>query len=273
MRVKDHDESVPKPMVHIGYRPLLWHLMRYYAHHGHKDFVLCLGHRADAIKRYFLSYDECLSNDFVLSQGGRELRLFSSDIQDWRITFADTGVDTSIGQRLKAVESYLDGEEAFLANYADGLSDLPLDRQIEHFRAQDKVASFACVAPNLSYHLVNTGPDGLVTEIRDMSRSAVRINGGFFVFKRDIFRYLGAGEDLVEEPFRRLVAERQLVAYPYDGFWVSMDTFKDKQRLDEIYARGTAPWEAWKHAATQPRPTTTPPRSGDPPEKIDWVEA
>ena len=147
MRIRDA-ENLPKPMQLIGLRPLLWHVMKYYAHYGHKDFILCLGHRADAIKNYFLTYNECLSNDFILSAGGKNLELMSSDIEDWRITFAYTGINSNIGQRLKAVEKYLEGETEFLANYSDGLTDLPLPEQLEHFRQQGKVASFLCVRPN-----------------------------------------------------------------------------------------------------------------------------
>src|SRR6204780_4848586 len=157
LRIRDH-EDIPKPMVQIGYRPVLWHVMKYYAHFGHKDFILCLGYRADAIKKYFLDYNECASNDFVLSAGGRKVELFNSDIHDWRITFADTGVNTNIGQRLKAVEKYLEGEDAFLANYSDGLTDLTLPDQSENFQKSDKIASFLCVLPNLSYHVVSTDP-------------------------------------------------------------------------------------------------------------------
>ena len=159
MRLRDYSETIPKPMVNIGDRPILWHVMKYYAHYGHKDFILCLGHRADAVKNYFLNYNECASNDFVLSAGGKNLELLNSDIQDWRITFTDTGINSNIGQRLKAVEKYLDGEDEFLANYSDGLTDLPLTQQLEHFHQQDKIASFLCVRPNLSYHLVSLQQD------------------------------------------------------------------------------------------------------------------
>src|SRR5215210_4763777 len=126
LRLRDYSDSIPKPMVNIGYRPILWHVMKYYAHFGHKDFILCLGYKADAIKNYFLTYDECISNNFVLSNGGKNLRLLHSDIQDWNITFVDTGLTANIGQRLKAVEPYLEQETMFLANYSDGLTDLPL---------------------------------------------------------------------------------------------------------------------------------------------------
>ena len=206
MRIRDA-EDLPKPMVHIGYRPILWHVMKYYAHFGHKDFILCLGHRADAIKNYFLNYNECASNDFILSGGGKNLELLNSDIHDWRITFADTGINSNIGQRLKAVEKYLEGEKEFLANYSDGLTDLPLPQQLEHFHQQGKVASFVCVRPNLSYHLVSLQEGtSLVADIHAIDNGDVRINGGYFIFKKEIFNYMRDKEELVKEPFHRLLA-------------------------------------------------------------------
>jgi glucose-1-phosphate cytidylyltransferase len=247
LRIRD-SEDIPKPMVQIGYRPVLWHVMKYYAHFGHKDFILCLGYRADAIKKYFLDYNECASNDFVLSGGGRKVELLNSDIDDWRITFADTGINSNIGQRLKAVEKHLEGEEEFLANYSDGLTDLPLPQQLEHFHEQGKIASFLCVRPNLSYHMVSleAGNGSLVSGIHAISNGSVRINGGYFIFKKQIFDYIGQKEELVSEPFHRLVEEKQLIGYPYDGFWAGMDTFKDKQQLESLWGGGTAPWEVWK---------------------------
>jgi glucose-1-phosphate cytidylyltransferase len=252
LRIRDA-EDVPKPMVHIGYRPILWHVMKYYAHFGHKDFILCLGHRAEAVKNYFLNYNECASNDFVLSAGGKKLDLLNSDIQDWRITFADTGISSNIGQRLKAVEKYLEGEEEFLANYSDGLTDMSLPVQLDHFREQGKIASFLCVRPNLSYHLVSLqqGNGSLVSEIHAIDNGSVRINGGFFIFKKKIFEYIREKEELVIEPFHRLVEEKQLIGYPYDGFWASMDTFKDKQQLESLCVGGAAPWEVWKTKINQ----------------------
>jgi len=245
LRLRDYAENIPKPMATIGYRPILWHVMKYYAHYGHKEFILCLGHRADTIKNYFVNYDEYVSNDFVLSAGGKNIDLINRDIHDWRITFADTGITSNVGQRLKAVEKYLEGEEVFLANYSDGLTDLPLPQQLEHFRQRDKTASFLCVRPNLSFHLVSLNGADLVSDIRDMNKSDIRINGGFFIFKSSIFKYLQEGEELVHEPFRRLIAEEQLAAYRYDGFWASMDTFKDKQHLDDLFAKGNPPWQVW----------------------------
>jgi glucose-1-phosphate cytidylyltransferase len=246
MRIREGNENTPKPMVHVGNRPILWHVMKYYAHFGHKDFILCLGYRADVIKNYFLSYNECLSNDFVLSKGGKAVQVLHSDMDDWTITFADTGATSNVGQRLKAVEKYLEGEEVFLANYTDNLTDFHLPRLLDHFYEQNKTAAFLCVRPPLSCHYVSLNGGGLIEEIRTMNQSGILINGGYFVFKRAIFDYLQQGEELVQEPFHRLIEERQLLGYPYDGFWKSMDTFKEKQELEELYSKGIAPWELWK---------------------------
>jgi glucose-1-phosphate cytidylyltransferase len=226
--------------------------MKYYAHHGHKDFVLCLGYRGDVIKNYFLNYSECISNDFVLSEGGRKLELVTSDIQDWTIAFVETGSGANIGQRLLAVEPHVRNEPEFLANYSDGLTDLSLPLHIDHFRQQDAIASFVSVKPNLSYHLVSAAQGGRVTEIKEMRSSPIRINGGFFVFRPEIFDHIGRGEDLVCEPFQRLVRAGRLSAYEHDGFWMSMDTFKDRQQLEDIYARGAAPWELWNRKPEGP---------------------
>ncbi len=246
MRLREYSEEVPKPMVPIGYRPVLWHVMKYYAHFGYRDFILCLGYRGDIIKQYFLHYDECVSNDFSLSEGGKSLRLFNSDIHDWNITFADTGIQSNIGQRLKAVEKYLQGEEMFLANYADGLVDLPLPQLVGFARSHGKIATFVSAKPNLSYHVVSADRDGSVGAVTPIREVDLRINSGYFVFRRDIFRYIRNGEELVLEPFRRLIQEKQLMSYRHDGFFGCMDTFKDKQELDGMYARGEAPWEVWK---------------------------
>jgi glucose-1-phosphate cytidylyltransferase len=175
----------------------------------------------------------------------------ASDIHDWKITFVETGLQSNIGQRLKAVEHIVGGDQEFLANYSDGLSNLALPEQLEHFRRHDAVASFASVKPNLSYHLVSAEPDGLVTAIQEIQKTPVRINGGFFVFRQDIFKYLREGEELVCEPFQRLLGFGGLRAYHYDGFWMSMDTFKDRQQLEEINVRGNAPWQVWNGPATK----------------------
>lgn len=244
-RLGELTEDVPKPLVKIGYRPILWHVMKYYAHFGHKDFILCLGYRADKIKDYFINYKEYLSNDFTMSNGGKDLHLQNSDISDWNITFVDTGLRANIGQRLKAVEKYLAGEEVFLANYSDGLTNLRLPNLIDFFKKSGGLGCFLCVKPPHSFHVVTLEEDKLINSIQYVRDTDILINGGFFVFRREIFDYMRPGEELVVEPFKRLIQERQLIGYKYNQFWC-MDTFKEHQELTDMYNLGNAPWEVWK---------------------------
>jgi glucose-1-phosphate cytidylyltransferase len=233
-------------MVEIGYRPILWHLMKYYAHFGHKEFILCLGYRGDYIKQYFLNYDECLSNNFVLSNGGKDIRLYDSDIADWKIAFIDTGLHANIGQRLRAVERYLEGEEVFFANYADGLTDMSLADQLAHFYQHGKIASLLCVKPPQTFDVLALGPDSHVVDLEPVSKADLWINGGFFIFRKEIFSHLQEGEELVREPFQRLIARNELLGYRHRGFWACMDTVKDKLMFDTLYNHGTMPWAVWE---------------------------
>jgi glucose-1-phosphate cytidylyltransferase len=257
-RLREHSETIPKPLVNIGDRPILWHLMRYYAHYGHKDFVLALGYRGDLIREYFLSYNEAMTNDFTLTIGAggeREIRMHSRDMDGWNITFVNTGLHSNIGQRLMRVRQYVEKEQIFLANYADGLSDLPLDDLIADFRSRDATASFAAVRSSQSFHAVHAAQDGLVTRLGAMPDQDLWINGGFFVLRPDIFSHMLEGEELVEQPFARLIAAQRLAAFRWSGFWQCMDTFKDKITFDRMEARGQCPWMVWGDhpAATQKR--------------------
>jgi glucose-1-phosphate cytidylyltransferase len=245
-RLREHSDTIPKPLVNIGVRPILWHLMRYYAHYGHKDFILALGYRGDLIREYFLNYNECLSNDFVLSEGGRRAEPVTSDIADWRITFVDTGLHANIGQRLLRVRRYLDGEEEFMANYADGLSDLPLDQHVAEFRRHRAIASFMASPSPLSFHGVHGDEDGVVTSFGRITDSGFWINAGFFCLRKEIFDHIEEGDELVEQPFQRLIAQRRLSVYRYQGFWQSMDTFKDKITFDRMEGRADCPWMVWR---------------------------
>jgi glucose-1-phosphate cytidylyltransferase len=236
-------------MVEIGSRPILWHLMKYYAHFGHKDFILCLGYKGNCIKDYFLNYDESVSNDFVWSQAGRNIQFLNRDLDDWTITFVETGANATIGERLKAVEPHLEGEEVFLANYGDGLSDLPLPSMLETFERSNAVASLLLVQPTASFDIVNVSQQGTITGICPLIGSDIWINGGFFALRREIFDYIHPGEELVREPFQRLIEKQALLAYKYTGFWQCMDTFKEKQRLEELN-QSTAPWKVWRRPST-----------------------
>jgi glucose-1-phosphate cytidylyltransferase len=244
VRMGEETRRIPKPMIEIGGKPILWHIMRYYAMWGHSEFILCLGYKGEVIKNYFLSYNGALLNDFVLdrSPNGTKLELLSRELDEWRITFVDTGINSTIGERLKAVEPYIGDDETFLATYGDGLTDAPLPSLIETFRESRKTAMFLSVRPPFNVHVVSADEDGNVLAVVDMSRSHLRINGGFFVLKREIMDLIEPGDELVEETFARLIADGDLVAYPYEGFFGAMDTMKDRQRLETMHESGQAPW-------------------------------
>jgi glucose-1-phosphate cytidylyltransferase len=251
VRMGEETRRIPKPMISVGGRPILWHIMKYYAAWGHTDFVLCLGYKAESIKEYFLTYNEALSNDFVLSNGGRDVQLLGSDISDWKITFVDTGTQSTIAERLLAVTPHLGRDEYFLATYGDGLTDAPLDEMIDRLQASGRTALFLSARPVFNAHVVNVTQDGVVSSIEDMQEAEVWINGGFFVFRRDVLDYINPGEELVVEPFQRLIEKGELIAYRYEGFWEPMDTIKDKQRLDALAESGRAPWrQVGREAAT-----------------------
>ena len=269
LRLRDYGENVPKPMVPIGYRPVLWHVMRWYAEHGHTEFILCLGHGADVIKNYFLNYDETVTNDFVLrpspraaegrrsgdAGGGgaaRDVELVTDDTSNWSITFADTGRLANIGERLAAVRPYLGEDEFFLANYADGVSDAPLPQMIDDLQRRHArngtAATFLKVRPSQSFHCVDSAPDGAVRGLHDVTGCDIWINGGYFVLHKSVFQYMRKGEELVGPTFERLIAAGRLASWRHEGFFAAMDTFKEQRQLSLLHERDEAPWEIWTRA-------------------------
>jgi glucose-1-phosphate cytidylyltransferase len=263
LRMREGAASAPKPMSMIGDRPLLWHVMRYYAHFGHTDFILCLGYGAAAVKDYFLRYDETLSNDFSLARGGRDITLFSADITDWNITFIDTGLRATIGERLLHVRKHVEDEPMFLANYADTLTDAPLPELVEQFRNSDAAVSMLAVPPVSTHHILDITDDGQVTRVRETHELMQWENGGFFVMRPEIFDALREGEDMVPHAFSRLIRQRKLLAQRYHGFWRAADTFKDRAELEEMYYKAECPWMLWdpQRGGTSPLVVPAQPRS------------
>jgi len=241
-RIRDYGDNIPKPMIPIGDKPILWHLMNFYSDYGHKDFVLCLGYKANTIKEFFLQDRPQLYSDCVITPGGAEVQLLDRPHRDWRIAMIDTGVWRNIGERLWAVREQVQGEEMFMANYSDGLAAVNLDEMIETFKQSGKVACFLTVRPSFSLHLVDMTPDGQVRRIKSSQDADLWINGGFFIFRREIFDYMREGEELIEAPFRRLIEADQLFAVRHEGFWRPMDTLKDRQVLEELVEKGMTPW-------------------------------
>jgi glucose-1-phosphate cytidylyltransferase len=262
LRMRSSDDSAPKPMMPIGHRPVLWHVMRYYAHFGHREFILCLGYGGKTVKEYFLDYREAESNDFVLSEAGRKIELLGSDIGDWRITFIDTGLETAIGERLRRVRQYLGDDEIFLANYGDVLTDAPMDSIVEQLAASDAAGSILAVKPQDSFHVLDIDSASRITNFTPAADMSMRINGGYFVFRQDIFDYLKEGEDLVMDACVRAAKDGRMLAIPYDGFWAPMDTLKERSALERRYYTGDSPWMVWNgtrtHDDNAPIPTMVP---------------
>ncbi len=251
MRMRADNQSLPKPMMPIGSRPVLWHVMRYYAHFGHTEFILCLGYGAQAVKDYFLDYRETTSNDFVLVKGGEDVRMLGTDISEWTITFVDTGMDTAIGERLRRVRPHLEDDEVFLANYGDVLTDAPLNDLVSDFMATDAVGQMLAVKPQDSFHVVDIADGTRVTGLTAVADMAMCINGGYFVLRQGIFDYLGEGEDLVMDACVRAARDGRMRAVPYDGFWAPMDTLKERTALEEQHRLGTSPWAVWRERGVE----------------------
>ncbi len=248
-RIREYSESIPKPMIPVGHQPIMWHIMQYYSQYGHRDFVLCLGYKANIIKDFFLNYRPQSFADCVVSQHGEKVEFLSALPEDWRVSLIDTGIWRNIGERLWAVRDHVKGEEMFLANYSDGLSDVNLNEVIDKFKRSGKIACFLAIRPPLTYHLVDMEDDGRVREFRASDRSDIWINGGYFILRPQIFDYMRPGEELVLEPFKRLIADNQLMAFKHEGFWRSMDTLRDRQLLEDLVEKGNMPWVVQPEAA------------------------
>src|SRR5215208_504701 len=243
-RIREYSENIPKPMIPVGSQPILWHIMQYYSQYGHRDFVLCLGYKANVIKDFFLNYRASTETDCVVSEFGSKIEILGERPPDWRVTLVDTGVWRNIGERLFAVRQFVRDEEIFLANYSDGLTDLQLPDMIEFFKNSGKIGCFIAVRPPFNFHLAEFDENGVVRRFRSNKESEVWINGGYFIFRNEIFDYIRDGEELVLEPFNRLIEARQLVAFKYEGFWRAMDTLRDRQVLEEMADQGKTPWRS-----------------------------
>ncbi|VVB99709.1 Bifunctional protein GlmU [uncultured archaeon] len=247
-RLREETEYKPKPMVSVGGMPILWHIMKAYAHYGFKDFVLCLGYKGDAIKQFFLS-QELMGNDITISMNDRTRDVIHKkrEGEDWNITFAETGLKSNTGARIARIEKYIEGEE-FLATYGDGLTDSNIASEIEFHRKSGATATLTGVHPYSKFGLVQARADGLVEKFVEKPQLYDYVNGGYYVFGRGIFDYLEKDESCVLEgkPFERLAADGKMRMYRHDGFWHSMDTYKDYLELNRMWDEGKRPWKIWQ---------------------------
>jgi glucose-1-phosphate cytidylyltransferase len=244
-RLREETEFRPKPMVAIGGKPILWHIMKIYAHYGVTDFVICIGYRGDVIRDYFVNY-EALTNDFTVHLGRtKEIEYHTSHLEsDWRVTVVDTGADTMTGGRLRRIRHFIDGER-FLVTYGDGVADVDLSALLEHHESRQRIATMTTVRPATRFGVVELAPDGTVEHFREKPRTEDYVNAGFFVFEPEVFGYLADDSTLEAEPMAALVKDRQLAAYCHEGFWQPMDTYREFELLNRLWAEGDAPWKVW----------------------------
>lgn len=245
-RLREETEYRPKPMVEVGGRPILWHIMKSYAHNGFTDFVLCLGYRGNMIKEYFLNY-EAMNNDFTIGLGEQSQIRYNAvhEEQGFQVTLADTGLNTMTGGRLKRIQKYIDGD-TFMLTYGDGLADIDMRRLLEFHKSHGKLATVTAVLPPSRYGILQIEKAGKVDKFLEKPRTESFASAGFFVLQRGVFDYLG-GDDCIfeQEPLGRLSADGQLMAYQHDGFFYSMDTYREYQYLNDLWAKQEAPWKVW----------------------------
>jgi glucose-1-phosphate cytidylyltransferase len=246
LRMREASNRVPKPLLPVGQEPILLHIMRYYAHYGHTEFILCLGYQGGVIRSFFEEGRSDVIEDLVLARDGWAPDELHAAAREWKITFVETGFDTNIGGRLRAVRDYIGDDELFLANYSDVLTDAPLPAMIAGVREQEAMASFLAVKPTYSFHVVSFENGNRVRDIESVADADIWLNGGYFVLRREIFDYMEPGDELVEAPFKRLIAENRLLGYRHGGFWAPMDTLKDRQNLNTMFETGQRPWAVWE---------------------------
>ena len=249
-RIRGIDDDVPKPLIPIGKYPVLWHIMNTYMHYGHNEFILCLGYKGIAIKTYFLNYQTMVS-DFTSDYGNDgKIEFDNSNIEiDWKITHAETGVESLTGSRVKKIEKYISEDETFLLTYGDGVSDININELISFHHDKAKIMTVSGVRPPSRFGELNYDQNSIITEFNEKPQATEgRISGGFFVCQREIFNYLDSERDneiLETAPMQNIASDKQMVMYPHDGFWQCMDTYRDYKLLNELYENKAAPWVVW----------------------------
>lgn len=248
-RIRDVADNIPKPMITVGSYPILWHIMKYYSSFSYKDFVLCLGYKSHIIKDFFLNY-EAMTRDFTIRLGSNRSIAYHNnhDEHDWKITFAETGLDAMTGARVRKVRKYLEGEKNFMLTYGDGVGTVDIEALVKFHESHGKIMTVTGVRPPGRFGELMSDKSGMVTEFNEKPQaSGGRISGGFFVCRYDLFKYLDDSDELIfeREPMRKLVSEGQLMVYEHDGFWQPMDTYRDYSYLNGLYENGEAPWVKW----------------------------
>lgn len=248
-RLKPHIEDMPKPLVEIGGRPILWHIMKLYSYFGYEDFILCLGYMGHKIKEFFINYEEWKYFNLKLKNGNISNRKdFNNDVKDWNISLIDTGLESNTGERIRRIEKYIDNE-IFFVTYGDAVSNIDLDNLLDFHKKGKKIATITCVKPLSQFGLIRIDEENRITEFKEKPLLAQWVNGGFFVFNKEIFKYLEENDILEVQTFERLARKRKLSAYKFKGFWRCMDTYKDIISLNNLWHSNKCPWKIWDKEA------------------------
>jgi glucose-1-phosphate cytidylyltransferase len=246
-RLREETEFRPKPLVDVGGRPILWHIMKLFAHYDFRDFVLCLGYRGTMIKEYFLNY-EAMNNDFTICLGRKSQIEYNGthEEQDFRVTLAETGAESMTGGRVRRIQRYIGGDQRFMVTYGDGVSDVDISELLDFHRRHGKIATVTTFRPVSRFGILNIAETNEVKSFIEKPRSDAWASAGFFVFEKEIFHYLDSDDTVLErEPMERLAAEGELMAYHHEGFFFAMDTYREYQQLNELWKSGQAPWKRW----------------------------
>ena len=251
-RLREETEVRPKPMVEIGGKPILWHIMKTFAHYGYDDFILSLGYKGEVIKNYFLNYEQ-LNNDFSIELGSGKTQIHNNhDETGWKVTLVNTGLNAMTGARVKRVEKYIEGD-CFMLTYGDGVTDMDINALVDFHRSRNKIGTVTGVAPPSHYGELDISGDNVVSFQEKPAGRDSFISGGYFVFNREIFDYLSADDHCVleREPVENLSHDGQLSVYAYKGFWQCMDTYRDYMFLNELWDQGRAQWKVWDKSKAQ----------------------
>jgi len=247
-RLREETEFKPKPLIEVGGMPILWHIMKIYSSFGHKDFVLLLGYKGSMIKKFFLDF-EYMTHDFTLNLRKKEEKIIfhkQENLEDWNITFLDTGLETSTGGRVSRAREFVKDDDFFLT-YGDGLADIDIKGLMDYHKKQDRIFTMTGINPASPFGIIEVD-NGIARSFKEKPKLDGLINGGFFVCRRDVFKYVtdDVGCVLEEAPMRQLAREEQLAVYSHNKFWAAMDTYKQAQHLNNLWLSGKAPWKIWK---------------------------
>ena len=244
-RISEESHLKPKPMIEIGGKPILWHIMKQYSHHGFNDFIVCCGYKQHVVKEYFADYHLHNSDVTFDFRGGGRAEIHANTTEPWRVTLVDTGLDTMTGGRVKRIQSYV-GNETFMLTYGDGVSDVDISALVAFHRSHGKTATVTAIKPEVRFGVLEIERGAVQTFREKSTEDAGLINGGFMVLEPGVFGYIAGDDTFFErEPLEDLAKDGQLMAYQHDGFWQCMDTSRDRQKLEELWAGGNAPWRKW----------------------------